>query len=648
MAASQDFIDANTPLGANLIEGGATFRVFAPSAHKVYVSGDFNGFKRPPSTLLVKSGNHWAGFIPGIEDGTHYKFFVEGDGSKGFKRDPYAREIAPCPGSPNNCVVRGADDYPWHDRDFRTPAFNDLIIYQFHVRTFYGRDASGNDDRPKRDCTFLDVIDRVEYLAELGVNAIEPLPFVEFGTTTSQGYNVCDLFAPEIGYLMQPGDRRIPRFLATINRLLTDRGKDPLPRGVLDRPINQVKAMIDVFHAYGIAVLMDVVYNHAGGFQGDDEGVYFWDRQKDDSNNNSLYFTDQPDGSGGLVFAYWNQDIRAFLIDNAKYWMSDYHIDGLRFDEVTVVDRYGGRQLCKDLTDTLNFLYPERPLIAEYWADQSVPVRSTEAGGLGFDAVWSGGMRDAVRGVLGQVAAGVGAAVSLEPIGLAMNAQPNVPALWKSVQAIENHDQVLEGRHPRIARLADSIDTRCWLARSRSRVATGLLLTAPGIPLLFMGQEFLEDKPWNDSDPNLLIDWDGVEKRSDRAMVDHLRFTRELIALRRHHPAFRGEGINVFHVHNNNRVIAYQRWAESFGRDVVVVASLNESTFWAYQLGFPGPGHWLEVFNSDVYDNWVNPLGAGNGTGVDASGEPLHGLASSAQIIIPANGFVVFARDFGG
>ena len=648
MAASQDHIDAKTPLGATLTSGGATFRVFAPLARNVYVCGDFNGFKPQPSTLLVKTGGHWAGFLPGIKDGAKYKFFVEGDGSKGFKRDPYAREIVPCPGFPNNCVVRGANSYPWHDQDFRTPAFNDLIIYQFHVRTFYGRDAAGKDDRPKRDCTFLDVIDRVEYLAELGVTAIEPLPFVEFETKTSQGYNGCDLFAPETGYLMQPGDPRLPRFLATINRLLANRDKDPLPAGVLDQPINQVKAMIDVFHAYGIAVLMDVVYNHAGGFEGDDEGLFFWDRQKSDSNNNSLYFTDQPDGSGGLVFAYWNQDISGFLIDNAKYWMSDYHIDGFRFDEITVVDKYGGRQFCKDLTDTLNFLYPERPLIAEYWADQGLAVRSTEAGGLGFDAVWSGGMRDAVRGALGQVAGGVGAEVALEPVSGAMNSQPGFPALWKSVQAIENHDQVLEGRKPRIARLADSIDARCWLARSRSRVATGLLLTAPGIPLIFMGQEFLEDKPWNDSDPKLLINWDGVEKGTDKAMVNHLRFTRELIALRRSHPAFRGEGVNVFHLHNNNRVIAYQRWAEEFGRDVVVVASLNESTFWAYQIGFPGDGHWLEVFNSDAYDNWVNPLVAGNAVGVEASGGPLHGFPNSAQVVIPANGFVVFARDFGG
>jgi 1,4-alpha-glucan branching enzyme len=237
--------------------------------------------------------------------------------------------------------------------------------------------------------------------------------------------------------------------------------------------------------------------------------------------------------------------------------------------------------------------------------------------------------------------------VFLDSVRDALYQPPGFSALWKSVEYVENHDEVLAGRSPRIARLADGSNPRSWYARSRSRVATGLILTGPGIPLLFMGQEFLEDKPWSDSDPNLLIYWDGVDKGTDQAMVDHLRFTRELIALRRHQPALRGEGVNVFHVHNANRVIAFQRWVQGVGRDVVVVASLNESTFRGYALGFPGPGRWLEVFNSDVYDHWVNPIVAGNGTGIDANGGPMHGLPNSASIVIPANGFVVFARDNG-
>ena len=137
------------------------------------------------------------GFVPGLKDGTRYKFFVVGLGSTGFKRDLWARVIVPVPGLPTNCVVRDPNTFPWHDQGFSPPAFNDLIIYQFHIgNTIFGRDAKGNDDRRGRDCTFLDVIDRIEYLVELGVNTIEPLPIIEFETETSQGYNGSDLFAP--------------------------------------------------------------------------------------------------------------------------------------------------------------------------------------------------------------------------------------------------------------------------------------------------------------------------------------------------------------------------------------------------------------------------------------------------------------------
>jgi 1,4-alpha-glucan branching enzyme len=639
LPASQANISQQTPLGANLVAGGATFRVFGPAALDVWISGDFNDWaKQDPAMLLTRNGNHWGGFVPGVKDGTQYKFFVRGSGSSGFKRDPYAREIAP---DHLNCVVRDPGTYTWHDDGFRPPAFHDLIIYQFHIGTYYGRDDHGNDDRRGRDCTFLDVVDRIEYLVELGVNAIE------FETTTSQGYNGSDLFAPEFRYTIPKGDPRLPRFLKTVNRLLSQRGKAQVTQDQLDRPLNQLKALVDLYHVYEIAVLFDVVYNHAGGFEGDDEGIFFWDRQGGGNNNNSLYFTDVPDGSGGLVFAYWNADVRQFLIDNAFSFFREYHVDGFRFDQVTIIDQNGGHDFCRDLTDTLKFAAPDKPLVAEYWADQSSAVTETGQRGLGFDAVWSAGLRDNVRGAVGRASAGDGGPVDLVAVRDALNRPAGFPALWKSVEAVENHDVVLSGRSPRIARLADGSNPRSWFARSRSRVAAELVLTAPGIPFLFMGQEFLEDKPWNDSDPALLIFWDGVDKGTDRSMVDFLRFSRELISLRRRQPGLRGERVNVFHVHDDNRVIAFQRWAEGVGRDVVVVASLNDSTFRGYQIGFPGPGHWLEVFNSDVYDNWVNPIVAGNGTGVDVNGGPLHGLPNSTRVVIPANGFVVFARDHG-
>src|SRR5262249_12772233 len=221
--------------------------------------------------------------------------------------------------------------------------------------------------------------------------------------------------------------------------------------------------------------------------------------------------------------------------------------------------------------------------------------------------------------------------------------------------AVETHDTEVDrtdGDHgqPRIPRLADGSNPRSWWARSRSRVATGLLLTAPGVPMLFMGQEFLQDTLWSD-DPNNardLIWWDGMEGL-DRHMGDFHRFTRDLLWLRRRHPALRSEGVHGYHANDAGRVLAFHRWVPDAGRDVVVVASLLETTYHdgSYRLGFPWPGRWHEVFNSDAYDHIPNPWVAGNGGSIDADGGPAHGFGWSAGVTIPAASVLVFARDFG-
>ena len=648
MPLPQSQITPQTPLGANVVDGlGVTFRAWAPNASAVYVNGDFNGWPedRDPSAALVNDGRGvWSGFVAGLRDGDAYLFYVVGAG-KGFKRDPLARELTREPAFPDSrCVVRRPGAYPWHDRGFRAPAFNDLVIYQLHVGTYYGVDASGKDDRRGHAATFLDVIDRVEYLADLGVNAVGPLPVDEFPTSTSEGYNGTDYFSPEALYTVPPGPE-LDRHAKAVNALLAGKGLPALPPGTLDAQVNQLKAMVDVFHAYGIAVFFDVVYNHAGGDFGDGS-LYFFDRQPSGDNNRSLYFTDQG-WAGGLVFAYWNAGVRQYLVENARFYLRECHADGFRGDEVTVIDGHGGWGFCQEWTDAVRAVRPSGFQAAEYWRDdQSWVVRPTASGGAGFDAVWSDRLRGAVRGAIGQASAGAGAAVALDPVRDGIYPPANIPEAWRSVHCVENHDVVFAGRDPRVPALADGADHGSWYARSRSRVATGLLLTAPGVPLVFMGQEFLEDKPWSDSDPNLLIDWNALS--SDKTRQDHLRFCRELIALRNREPALRGDPVNVFHVHDGNRVIAFHRWLAGNGRDVVVVASLNESTFWSYQVGFPIPGRWNEVFNSDVYDGWVNPVVAGNGGGLTADGPPLHGLPASASVVIPANGLVVFTRDGGG
>jgi 1,4-alpha-glucan branching enzyme len=659
---SQTNISGATPMGATLFAGGgATFRTWAPRASAVYLNGTFGGAQQVgqiDALLMAKDATgYWTGFVAQAQEGDLYHFFVTGPtgGASGFKRDPYARQLATDAPFPTcSCIIRSGTAYPWHDAAFVTPDFTNVIIYQLHIGTYA-------ITKPNTASTYLDMIGKIPYLVALGINVIQPLPVDETETDPSLGYNGADIFSPDFPYVVSDLGA-LGQYLTTINGLLAAKSLSPLALNDIVSGPAQLKAMVDLCHVYGIAVAFDVVYNHAGGFsvnnQLDDQCIYYFDRIPDVGNNNdSLYFTDQDRGTGGLSFALWNNDVRQFLINNALYYISEFHVDGFRYDEISdLISMNGdsGWSFCCDLSGTLRFVKPRLLQNAEFWpgevgnypkSTQSI-VTSVAEGGAGFDVVQHDGLRSAVRGAVLSSSFGQQAAIDFDSI--AGTLYPNGFAhAWQTVPCVENHDIVKVGTDQRIPFLADSSDRRSWYARSRSRFATGILLTAPGIPQIFMGQEFLEDQQWT-WDPTLtsnLLDWAGLNNGTDIAMVNHLRFTQDLIRLRWSHPALRGDNVNPFHVHDQNRVIAFQRWLDGTGQDVVVVATLSETTWYNYSVGFPWPGAWAEVFNSDVYDNFVNPIVAGNGGGITASGPPMHGLAASASIVIPANGFVVFARS---
>jgi len=638
---TQQNISDSTPMGANLVATGATFRVWAPRARNVYVIGEFNEWTPSnPWLLQERAGGHWTGFLPDATDGTFYQFWIEGDGGAGPKRDPYARALEHIWPDPK-CIIRSPDTYPWQDASWRTPQFRDLIIYELHVGTFYG------DKRDQRVAKFLDVVDRIEYLSDLGINAIELMPIVEYNTPRSAGYNGTDLFSPEMDYEVDdPGE--LKQYLETVNQLLTKKGKTPIIPDVLAIPTNQLKALIDICHACGIAVLLDVVYNHASADlrdrKNDPESLYFFDLAPGNDPNDSQYFT--ANDHCGPMFAFWKQEVRQFLIDNARFFINEYHADGFRYDQVTVIDQQNagsGWLFCQDLNSTLNAANAAAINIAEYWGPEPAVVKPRDQGGAGFHAEWHYGLRRTLRGVLDEATGGRDAQVHWEPVAEQLRA-PGFSDAWRAVQYIESHDTV-DQDGPRISSLAGGGNSHSWYATSRSRVATGILLTSPGIPMIFMGEEFYEDKRWSDNPAGSLIYWDGLD--SDRTMIDFHRFTRELNWLRRKQPALRAEGVATIAVDDYNRVLAYQRWIPDVGRDVVVVASLNESTLNGYTIPFPSVGYWHEVFNSDVYENWVNPTVAGNGGGVQVNGPACNNLPTSAQITIPANGLLVFARDQG-
>lgn len=654
MALAQSNITASTPMGVTLVPGGATFKVWAPLAQAVYLNGVFGGAANwstdtDPDFLLTKDiSGYWTGFLPGVVDGDLYKYYVVGQpgGTVGYKRDPCARELTSSNNFPVgvNCIVRPSDSYPWHDQSFVTPDYSNLIIYQLHIGVFAPATFP--------NCgTFLDVIGKIPYLVALGINLLQPMPIAECKDTFDLGYDGADLYSPDSLYTVYDA-AALGNYLTIINGLLAAKGCAPLTLDQVTGGSNQLKAMVDLCHLYGIAVAFDVVYNHAGGFEGDDESIYFWDREavpSPSTNNESLFFSDVS-VVGGLSFALWKQEVCQFLIDNAAFFISEFHVDAFRYDEISLLlqaNQPAGWIFCQNLTNTLRYIKDRLLQNAEYWpsefnASVSSIVQAASQGGAGFDTVQHDALRLAIRGAVQSASFGASSAVNMDAIVGSLY-PPGLPQAWNAVPCVENHDVVYVGRDVRIPVLADGSDAQSFYARSRSKVATGLLLAAPGIPQIFMGQEFLESRQWCD-DPTAagnLLEWASLNA-GNKAMSDQSRFTQDFIRLRWNQPALRGQSIHPYYSNNSDRVIAFHRWIEGEGFDVVVVASLNDNPFFGYQLGFPQAGPWVELFNSDVYDNWVNPLAVGNNGAIYVGGGAMHGLPYSAAITIPPRAVLVF------
>jgi 1,4-alpha-glucan branching enzyme len=418
-----DNIDDQTPMGANLLPSGngATFKLWAPLAQEIDLLWDYkadhdgNWSPGRRARLGQMAGGIWAGFVPRLTSGDRYMFYVYGPegGTEGLKRDPHARDLSDKPMWPEcQCLLYNPAAFPWHDAPWQPPAFHELVIYQLHLGTW--RIPAGHSHG-----SFLDVIEQLPYLKALGVNAIMPLPIVEFPTMFSFGYNGVDYFSPETDYGIGDTDGSLNTYLAGINHKLQAINPDFRPYDLHDiqGTANQFRMMVDMCHVYGIAVILDVVYNHAGGGFGD-KSIYFFDRQPEDNINNSLYFTDH-EWAGGRVFAYWKNEVKQFLIDNARYYLQECHCDGLRYDEVSVIKNEGGEhgwRFCQYVTDTCHYAKPEAIHIAEHWPVEQAVVAATAQGGAGFDATQNDGLRDAVRGAIAQAVGGASGFVDMERI----------------------------------------------------------------------------------------------------------------------------------------------------------------------------------------------------------------------------------------
>src|SRR5262249_30229941 len=201
---------------------------------------------------------------------------------------------------------------------------------------------------------FLDVVEKIPYLGDLGVTAIQPLPIQEYDGDFGLGYAGLDYFSPEMMYQVHD-PAELARHAATVNGLLQARGAPPITvEHLVPRP-NQLKCLVDLCPLPGIAVLFDLVYNHAGGGF-DDRSLAYYDREpraNDWSQDKQSLFFGNGGWAGGLVFNYASDGVRQFLIDNARFFLEEYRIDGIRYDEISVASNFGGDRFCRDLSSTV-------------------------------------------------------------------------------------------------------------------------------------------------------------------------------------------------------------------------------------------------------------------------------------------------------
>jgi len=599
-------------MGAILHESGVAFRVWAPHADAVFVKGSFNDWSPDAHPMAKEGEGYWYADISSAASGDEYRYRILNGDKELLRLDPYARQVT---NSVGNAVVYDPH-FDWEDDNFHLPAVNEMVIYEMHLGTFHDKE-DGKSDK------FEEALQKLDHLQRLGVNVIEVMPLAQFAGELSWGYNPSCVFAVETNYGGPAGFKRF------------------------------VKAA----HRAGMAVILDVVYNHFGPtdldlwqFDGWSEnglgGIYFYS----DWHAETPWGSTRPD--------YGRKEVRQFIRDNALMWLEEYHVDGLRLDMTLFMrnvrgngdpggDLPDGWSLVQWINREVRQRYPGRITIAEDLQNDDRITKPVDQGGAGFTAQWAARFVHPVRAA---VITPSDEQRSLDRVREAIAGRCNGDPFQRVIYS-ESHDEVANGKS-RVATEIDPHDPDSWFAQKRTTLAAALVLTAPGIPMLFQGQEFLEDGWFQDSVP---LDWHKSKEFSGL-----VRMYRDLIHLRLNRSGctrgLSGSGLNTFHQNQADDVMAYHRWHQGGpGDDVVVVVNLSHVAHENYQLGFPSPGTWRLRLNSDSngYSRaFGNQACSDVVAGAEQSDQPQHastaqrdGFPTAGTINIGSYSVLVFSQD---
>jgi 1,4-alpha-glucan branching enzyme len=548
---------ARAGMGAIPHEAGVAFRVWVPHAEHVSVVGSFNGWDKSKHPLTREnSDGYWYADIPDAKIGDEYRFALQTPWGEFVRIDPCAREVT---NSIGNAVVYDPH-FDWGEKYHKTPPWNEWVIYELHVGTF--NDENPNDAHPAQ---FDSIVRRFDHLKKLGVNCLQLMPVAEFAGDRSWGYNPAHIFAVESAY---GGPKKFKEFIRAA-------------------------------HQNDFAVILDVVYNHFGP---SDLDLWRFDGWSENDGGGIFFYQDwRKDTPWGATRPdYGRPEVRQFIRDNALMWIEDYHIDALRMDMTLYIRSVHadgepnlpeGWSLLQWINGELREKHPNTLTIAEDLQHNDWMTKPVSEGGAGYGSQWDDRFVHPIREA---VIAASDEQRSMANVADAITHRFNGDAFQRVIYS-ESHDEVANGKARVVHEIAPG-DPKNWFAQKRSTLAAALVFTAPGIPMLFQGQEFLEGEWFRDTVP---VDWDKQEE-----FCGIVRLYRDLISLRLNKAGrtrgLCGQHVQMIRVDDANKMIAFRRWMDGgAGDDVVVVANFDHNIREKFEIGFPAAGTWKLQFNSD-------------------------------------------------
>ncbi len=595
-------------------QGGARFAVWAPNARGVSVIGEWNDWRPGADVMRPRwdSSGIWEAEVGPVRQGQSYKYAITNAyGAREDRADPFAffAEVAPASASRAWSL-----DYAWNDHDWmasraeRNALAAPFAVYEVHL-------GSWRRDDTNRLPTYRELAQPLaEYAQWLGFTHVELMPITEHPFYGSWGYQTTGYFAP------------------------TSRYGTP----------QDFMYLVDTLHRHGLGVILDWVPSH---FPDDPHGLARFD---------GTHLYEHADPRLGFhpewksaIFNYGRHEVRAFLTSSARFWLDQYHVDGLRVDAVAsmlyldygrkhgewIPNVYGGKEnleaiaFLKQLNVMVGRDFPDTRTIAEEstaWPQVSRPVFT---GGLGFSMKWNmGWMHDTLD------------YMSLDPIYRRFHHGSLTFSLWYAFT--ENfilplsHDEVVYGKRS----LLDKMPGDRWRKFANLRLLYGYMWTHPGKKLLFMGGDFGQWREWAHEGQ---LDW-FLTHEADHAGLQHwLRDVNLAYRSQRalHEVDFDPAGFQWIDMHDSDdSVLTYLRLAAD-GTPVLVACNFTPVVRENYRVGVPRPGRWREALNSDA--RAYGGSGVGNLGGADAQPTPWHGREQSLCLTLPPLGFLLFVPEGG-